>query len=123
MFHALTGCGTKRAWTVWTSFSCPHTGPRLPIHCTKYVDEYAMQTIESFVILLYDRTSTSTDVDKVRYSIQAVREEQQCPAHTTDKCRLQATCSMSWVPGVGISVVRLWFLPQHCPLQLTGGDG
>jgi len=76
MFHALTGCdtvscyagrGKRTAWAVWTA---------LPDLTQVLIDlttapapvdeefEDATQTIERFVILLYDRTNTSTDVNK-----------------------------------------------------------
>jgi len=80
MFHALTGCdtvscfarhGKKRAWTAWTAFSALTQALVDLSTAPNDVDEDAMQTIERFVILLYDRTSTSTDVDKVRYKLFA----------------------------------------------------
>ena len=86
MFHALTGCdtvscfaghGKRTAWAVWTAL--PALTKTLvdlstaPIH----VDEEAMQTIERFVILLYDRTSTSTNVDKARCILFAKKSNVQ----------------------------------------------
>jgi hypothetical protein len=76
MFHALTGCdtvscfaghGKRTAWAVlWTAL--PELTQALVTlsSAPNHVDEDAMQTIERFVILLYDRTSTSIDVDKAR---------------------------------------------------------
>ena len=75
MFRAFTGCdtvsafvghGNKSAWATWNSFpeltnallNLSQSPTEIPEHC--------MQTIERFVILLYDRTSTCTDVNKAR---------------------------------------------------------
>ena len=75
MFHALTGCNTmssfaghgkKTAWAIWIVLpeltdallevsSALSTTPEDVLHCT-----------ERFVILLYNRTRTSTDIDKAR---------------------------------------------------------
>jgi len=41
------------------------------------VDEYVTHTIERFVILLYDRTSTSTDVDETRCKLFARKNNVQ----------------------------------------------
>ena len=77
MFHALTGCdtvscfaghgiGKRTAWAVWTAL--PELTQTLVLLSTAldHINEDAMQTIERFIILLYDRTSTSTDIDKAR---------------------------------------------------------
>ncbi len=75
MFHALTGCdtvscfaghGKRTAWAVWTAL--PQLTQTLTDLSTApdHIDEDAMHTIERFVILLYDRTSTATDIDKAR---------------------------------------------------------
>ena len=66
MFRASTGCdmvsffagrGKTTAWKVWTAV--PELAQVLIDLTTApdQVDEYATQTIERFVILLYDRTS------------------------------------------------------------------
>jgi len=73
MFHALIGCdtvscyarrGKRTAWAVWIAL--PELTQVLIDLTTApaQVDEDATQTIERFVILLYDRTSTSTDVNR-----------------------------------------------------------
>lgn len=75
MFHALTGCdtvsafvghGKKTAWAVWNSLPeltdallrLGQTPTEIPVQ--------SMQSIERFVILLYDRTNNCTDVNKAR---------------------------------------------------------
>ena len=85
-FHALTGCdtvssfagrGKQTAWAVLAVFpeltncllelsSAPH-----------YILQEVMATIESFIILLYDRTSTSTDIDQARRKLFAKRHNVQ----------------------------------------------
>lgn len=80
MFHALTGCdtvssftghGKKTAWAVWTVL--PELTQALTYLSTApdLLDIDAMNTIERFVILLYDRTSPETDINKARRKIFA----------------------------------------------------
>lgn len=75
MFHALTGCdtvscfaghGKRTAWAVWTPL--PELTQTLTLLSTapNRINEDAMHTIERFITLLYDRTSTETDIDKAR---------------------------------------------------------
>jgi len=62
------------AWEVWTA------APELTQVITDLttapdqVDKDATHTIDRFVILLYDRTSTSTDVDKTCCKLFAMEE-------------------------------------------------
>ena len=73
MFHALTGCdtvssfvghGKKTAWSTW-NVQPQLTDAMLKLSCVPSdIQENIMHTIERFVILLYDRTSTCTDIDK-----------------------------------------------------------
>ena len=72
MFHALTGCdsvssfarhGKKTAWAVWTVL------PGLTYALLKLsfapstIPKDVLSYIERFVILIYDRTSISNDID------------------------------------------------------------
>ena len=75
MFHAYTGCdtvssiatrGKKSAWDTWrvfeevtATFLVLSTGP-------DQVNEDDVATLESFTILLYDRTSSLVNVDEAR---------------------------------------------------------
>ena len=80
MFHAMTGCdtvssfvghGKKTAWTIWKSLP-ELTGILLKLaDLPARVTEEAMKAIERFVILLYDKTSTCTDVNKARKKLFA----------------------------------------------------
>ena len=80
MFHSLTGCdtvssfashGKKTAWAVWNVL------PELTDALLKLssapseIPEEVLHTIERFVILLYDRTSPYTDIDKARKKLFA----------------------------------------------------
>jgi len=93
MFHALTGCdtvscfaghGKRTAWQVWTAL--PELIQALTLLSTApdRIDEDAMRTIERFIVLLYDRTSTATDIDKARRQLFV---KKQHPADPTDKDR------------------------------------
>ena len=80
MFHAMTGCdtvssfvghGKKTAWTICKSLP-ELTGTLLKLaDSPARVTEEAMKAIERFVILLYDKTSTCTDVNKARKKLFA----------------------------------------------------
>ena len=80
MFHALTGCdtvsafvghGKKSAWATWNSFP-EQTNALLNLsQSPTEIPEHYMHTIERFVILLYDRTSTCTDINKARKKLFA----------------------------------------------------
>ena len=75
MFHALTGCDTvsgfaghskKSAWEIWNVLP-ESTDTMLQLSSVpSEIPEYVMQSIERFIILLYDRicTSTHTVIDK-----------------------------------------------------------
>ena len=73
MFHALTGCetvssfaghGKKTTWAVWNLLP-ELTEALLKLSCApEFIPGDVLHTIERFVILVYDRTSTCTDIDK-----------------------------------------------------------
>ena len=75
MFHTLTGCDSvssfvghdkKRTWTTWNVLP-ELTDALLILSCAPSdIQEDVMHTIERFVILVYDRTFKSTDIDKAR---------------------------------------------------------
>jgi len=80
MFHALTGCdtvssfvghGKKTAWKIWRVLP-ELTNALLTLSCApSEIQEDVMKTIERFVILLYDRTNTSTDINVARQKLFA----------------------------------------------------
>ena len=86
MFHALTGCdtassfaghGRKTAWTIWTVFPEPTNALLKLSSAPSGIPDYVMHTIERFVILLYDRTSTRKEINKARKKIFAKKNNVQ----------------------------------------------
>ena len=86
MFHALTGCdtvscftghGKRKEWAVWTIL--PQLTQTLTDLSTApdHIDEDAKHTIERYIILLYDRTSTATDINKAHCKLFAKRSNVQ----------------------------------------------
>ena len=81
MFHSLTGCdtvssfvghGKKTAWTTWNAL----TDALLKLFCAPCnIEEDDMQSIERFVILQYDRTSTCADIVKARRKLFAKKTD------------------------------------------------
>jgi len=80
MFHALTGCdtvscfaghGKRTAWAVWTVLPELTQTLTLLSNAPDRIDVDAMHTIERFITLLYDRTSTEIDIDKARRKLFA----------------------------------------------------
>ena len=80
MFHALTGCdtvsgyvghGNKTAWTIWNLFPDLNGALLELAHAPAEISEQCMHIIERFVILIYDRTSTCTDVNQARKKLFA----------------------------------------------------
>jgi len=79
-FHAFTGCGTvpcfsrrgkNTAWATWKLFNnTTNVFPLLSdIHCE--VDDNVMETVERFVVLLYNRGSTKNGVNEARQQLFA----------------------------------------------------
>ena len=80
MFHALTGCdtvsafvghGKKIAWATWNSLPELTEALLRLARVPSGISEQIMSVIERFVILLFDRTSTCTDVNKARKKLFA----------------------------------------------------
>ena len=82
MFHAFTGCdkvssfagrGKKTAFDIWKSFN--EVTPvflTLSTHPTS-ISEACMSVMESYVVLLYDRTCTAISVDSARKHIFSIK--------------------------------------------------
>ena len=80
MFHALTGCdtvsafagrGKRTTWTVWDSFPELTNVLSEVNHEQTDIPESCMSTIERFVILMYNRTSTCNDINTARRKLCA----------------------------------------------------
>ena len=75
MFHALTGCdtvsgftghGKRKAWATWKAFPELTTALIEVQRDPEDIAEDALMVVERFVVLLYDRTNTCSNVDAVR---------------------------------------------------------
>lgn len=75
VFHALTGCetvsafagrGKKTAWETWKVFPEVTVAFEEPLHMPADVSVEAMALLERFVVLMYDRTSDSLQVNDAR---------------------------------------------------------
>ena len=78
MFHALTGCdivsffgvrGKKSAWDVWNVFANLTCTLKTLMTTPEDVSDESMAIIERYVVLLYDRTSNQTNVNKARQEL------------------------------------------------------
>jgi hypothetical protein len=76
MFHALTGCdtvsffggsGKKTAWDVWDVFT--DLTPALQTLKESPEDEDSIAKVERFVVLMYDRTSNTMEVNQARQEL------------------------------------------------------
>ena len=86
LFHSLTGCdttsqflgcGKKTAWAVWTVLPDLTEALIQLSSAPSGIPNDAMCIIERFVILLYDRTSKCTDIDKARRKLFARKNNVQ----------------------------------------------
>ena len=108
MFHAFTGCdtdscfsgrGKRTAWDIWNMY--PETTGQFASLMKKPqlgdVDA-AMDTIERFGVLLYDKTNTESEVNMVRFEIFArkCRVRQQ---YSTDEECASSACEESSISG------------------------
>ena len=81
VFHAFTGCdtvscfagrGKKTAVTIWRNYpAVTDAFLQLASSPTRPVSEACMAHLERFVILMYDRTSSKTNVNKARQHLFA----------------------------------------------------
>ncbi len=82
--HAFTGCdavsafhgkGKKSAWLTWgVCEEVSETFTRLS-HCLIGVSDADLQKLETFVVLMYDRSSASTGVDEARLDLLPASRE------------------------------------------------
>ena len=82
-FHAFTGCdvvsafhgkGKKSAWQTWdVCEEVSETFTRLS-HCPTGVSDADLQKLETFVVLMYDRSSASSGVDEARLDLFARKQ-------------------------------------------------
>ena len=84
IFHLLTGCdttsffggrGKKMAWDVWNVFPELTAVLKELMELPEHISDGCMETIERFTVLLYDRTSRVTKVNKVRQELFSKKHE------------------------------------------------
>ena len=108
MFHAFTGCdtdscfsgrGKRTAWDTWNMY--PETTGQFASLIKKPqlgdVDP-AMDTIERFVVLLYDKTNTGSEVNMVTFEIFA-RKGRVRQHYSTDEGCASSACEESSISG------------------------
>ena len=101
---------------VWNSFSDLTNALLELAHAPNVIQEQCLHTIERFVILVYDRTSTSTEVNRARKKLFAKTSSvQKIPP--TYSAQSGATCEASNLPrwsclGGKHFVQILYFLHQ-----------
>ena len=80
MFHALTGCdtvsafanhGKKSAWATWECFPDLTDALIALASCPEMISMEVMNTIQRFVVLMYDRASQCIEINKARKKIFA----------------------------------------------------
>ena len=106
MFHALTGCdtvsgfvghGKKTAWTIWNLFPDLNGALLELAHAPAEISEQCMHIIERFVILIYDRKSTCTDVNQARKKLRICKDILCKENFTNTRCS-GAACEVSCLP-------------------------
>ena len=108
LFHAFTGCGTfsafhgkckRSAWDTWTAYDEPTDAFAVmmdPVQAVHF--DVFMPVIQRFVVVMYDRTSSSETLDEARLHFFAQKEKQIEAIPPTEAALLQRTKSASKVP-------------------------
>ena len=122
MCHALTGCdtvsafagrGKRTAWAVWESFPELTDALSEVNHEQTDITESCMSIIARFVILMYDRTSTCSDINTARKKLFA---KNQFRLHTTLWCSMfDVQCTKDPYAGV-----RHYILNLSSHVQVSG---
>ena len=127
MFHTLTGCNTassfagqgkKTAWSTWKSLPELTDAILMLANGPKEIPDDAMNIIERFVILLFERTSTCTQVDHARRKLFPRKNSaQQIPPTRAALLSTSGEQSTRVVTSGG----RHCYQTLCCHHQLTGG--
>ena len=115
MFHAFTGCdtdscfsgrGKRTAWDTWNMYPEP-TGQFASLMKKPQLGDVdaAMDTIQRFVVLLYDKTNTGSEVNMVRFEIFA-RKGRVRQQYSTDEGCASSACDESSIIRLGIAGAR-----------------
>lgn len=82
-FHAFTGCdvvsgfngkGKKTAWQTWNVFNEASATFAKLSQCPSEIEESDLQVLEKYVVLMYDRSSTTASVDEARLDLFARKQ-------------------------------------------------
>ena len=82
-FHAFTGCdvvsgfngkGKKTAWQTWNVFNEVSATFAKLSHNPSEIEESDLQTLEKYVVLMYDRSSITSSVDEARLDLFARKQ-------------------------------------------------
>ena len=104
VFHAFTGCdtvsafagrGKKTAWATWKSFSEVTSAFNELLSTSSEVSEGSMLLLEQFVVLMYDRTSESMEVNEARkqlFSQKSRTLDNILPTQAALKQHIKHTC-------------------------------
>ena len=104
VFHAFTGCdtvsafagrGKKTAWATWKSFSEVTSAFNELLSMPSEVSEGSMLLLERFVVLMYDRTSESMEVNEARkqlFSQKSRTLDNIPPTQAALKQHIKRTC-------------------------------
>ena len=135
MFQAFTGCdtdscfsgrGKRTAWDTWNMYP-ETTGQFASLMKNPQLGDVdaAMDTIERFVVLLYDKTNTGSEVNMVRFEIFA-RKGRVRQQHSTDEGCASSACEESSISGwalLGQAIEPQIELPRPAGWGWVGTDG
>ena len=108
-FHAFTGCdvasgfrgkGKKSAWLTWNvRDEASETFSKLS-HCPSEVSDDDLQTLENFVVLMYDRSSAATGVDETRLDLFARKQRSYDALSPTRAALMEHTKRAAYQSGI-----------------------
>ena len=134
IFHAITGCdtvssfagrGKKTAWAVWETFP-EVTNAFLDLaSAPSEISEDTLATLERYVVLLYDRTCTCSEVNLARKKLFAKKSRSIEAIPPTQAALVQHVKRATYQGGHcwGQSLVPHCTLPSPCDWGWVDNDG
>uniref|UniRef100_UPI00358F05C7 uncharacterized protein n=1 Tax=Myxine glutinosa TaxID=7769 RepID=UPI00358F05C7 len=134
IFHAITGCdtvssfagrGKKTAWAVWETFP-EVTNAFLDLaSAPSEISEDTLATLERYVVLLYDRTCTCSEVNLARKKLFAKKSRSIEAIPPTQAALVQHVKRATYQGGHcwGQSLVPHCYLPSPCDWGWVDNDG
>uniref|UniRef100_UPI00358F0BB1 uncharacterized protein n=1 Tax=Myxine glutinosa TaxID=7769 RepID=UPI00358F0BB1 len=134
IFHAITGCdtvssfagrGKKTAWAVWETFP-EVTNAFLDLaSAPSEISEDTLATLERYVVLLYDRTCTCSEVNLARNKLFAKKSRSIEAIPPTQAALVQHVKRATYQGGHcwGQSLVPHCYLPSPCDWGWVDNDG